>query len=359
MNDLKTQKNYFRGCLVGGACGDAMGYPVETMDWNQIRSEYGAHGITEFPIHEERKVALFSDDTQMNIMTVDGLLWADKKAKERGVYAYTSSLFYCYQKWLYTQTGKFADKNYEFLLGGEILENKELFARRTPDKVNLATLEGCINGKYGTMKRPMNQNPGTGAVMRAAPIGLYFYTDAKMAFRIGAESAAITHGHPDAYLPAGFLACLIAQLIRGKDLESAIVRCLKELETWPDHENTRDLVEKARSLAAQMNRTGDLLNVSELEMANRIDLAAIGSGETGSEAIALAIYCALRYSNDFEQAILLAVNQGGNSDTVAAICGAILGTSLGLDEIPYSWVNRIECSILLVHGADKLLESVL
>ena len=148
-------------------------------------------------------------------------------------------------------------------------------------------------------------------------------------------------------------------MIRGKDLESAIVRCLKELETWPDHENTRDLIEKARSLAAQMNRTGDLLDDSELEMANRIDLAAIGSGETGAEAIALALYCALRYSDDFEQAILLAVNQGGNSDTVAAICGAILGTYLGLDEIPYAWVNKIECSILLVHGADKLLESVL
>ena len=195
--------------------------------------------------------------------------------------------------------------------------------------------------------------------MRAAPVGLYFYNDPKMAFRIGAESAAITHGHPDAYLPAGFLACLIAQLVRGKDLESAVVRALDELETWPEHENTRDLIEKARSLAAQMNRSGNILSVNELEMANRIDLAAIGSGETGSELIALSIYCALRYSDNFEQAILLAVNQGGNSDTVAAVCGAILGTYLGMDEIPYAWVNKIECSILLVHGADKLLESVM
>ena len=118
---MKIAKNYYRGCLLGGACGDAMGYPVELMDWNQIRSAYGALGITELPINAERKEALFSDDTQMAILTVDGLLWADKKAKERGIYAYTSSLFYCYQKWLYTQIGHFADKNYSFLLGGEIL----------------------------------------------------------------------------------------------------------------------------------------------------------------------------------------------------------------------------------------------
>ena len=355
---MKAVKNHFRGCLLGGAIGDAIGYPVETMNWNQIRAEYGAHGITHLPINEERNEALFSDDTQMAIMTVDGLLWADKKAKERGVYAYTSSLFYCYQKWLYTQTGRFADKNYGFLLGGEILKNKELFSRRTPDKVCLSTLEGCIGGKYGTMNRPINNSNGTGAVMRAVPIGLYFYNDPKMAFRIGAESGAITHGHPDAYLPAGYVACLIAHLIRGKDLESAIVRALQELETWPNHEATRDLIEKARTLAAQMNRNEDLLKETEMEMANRIDLAAIGLGETGAEVIALAVYCALRYADDFKKAILLAVNQVGNSDTVAAVCGSILGTYLGMEELPYPWVNRIECSILLVHGADKLLEAV-
>lgn len=356
---MKTIKNYYRGCLVGGACGDAMGYPVETMDWNQIRSAYGAGGITQLPINIERKEALFSDDTQMAILTVDGLLWADKKAKERGVYAYTSSLFYCYQKWLYTQIGRFADKNYNFLLGGEILSNKELFSRRAPDKVSLSTLEGSINGKYGTIQKPINQNPGTGAVMRAAPIGLYFYNDAKMAFRIGAESAAITHGHPDGYLPAGFLACLIAHLVRGKELEAAVVRALQELEMWSGHENTRDLIDKARTLAEQMNRSEDLLNRDEMEMASRIDLSAIGSGTTGSEVIALSLYCALRHTNDFRKAILMAANQGGNSDTVAAICGSILGTYLGMDEIPYSWVNKIECSILLVHGADRILEAVL
>ncbi len=356
---MKTAKEYYRGCLVGGACGDAMGYPVEMMDWNQIRSAYGAGGITEFPVNAERKEALFSDDTQMAILTVDGLLWADKKAKERGVYAYTSSLFYCYQKWLYTQTGRFADKNYDFLLGGEILSNEELFSRRAPDKVCLSALEESVNGKYATIQKPLNKNSGIGAVMRAAPIGLYFYNDVKTAFRIGAESAAITHGHPDAYLPAGFLACLIAHLVCGKDLEAAILRALQELAQWPDHQNTKELIEKAISLAEQINRNEGLLNQSEMEMAGRIDLSAIGSGATGSEVIALALYCALRHTDDFKQAVLMAVNQGGNGDTVAAICGSILGTYLGISEIPYPWVNKVECSILLVHGADRILEAVL
>lgn len=356
---MKTRKNYYRGCLVGGACGDAMGYPVETMDWNQIRSAYGADGITCFPVNSERREALFSDDTQMAILTVNGLLWADKKAKERGIYAYTSSLFYCYQKWLYTQIGRFADKNYDFLLGDEILTQKELFSRRTPDKVSLSALEESVNGKYGTISRPVNESPGTGAVMRAAPIGLYFYNDVRMAFQIGAESAAITHGHPDGYLPAGFLACLIAHLVRGKELEEALSRALQELCRWDGHENTKELLEKAVALAEQMNRRKDLLNQADLEMSGRIDMAAIGSGTTGSEALALALYCALRHTNDFQSAILMAVNQGGSSDTIAAICGSMLGTYLGLDEIPYPWVNQIEGSILLVSEADRILEAVL
>ncbi len=355
---MKTAKTYFRGCLLGGACGDAMGYPVELLPWEEIRKVHGDRGITQFPIDKETKEAFFSDDTQMSVFTVDGLLWADKKAKERGIYAYIPCLFYSYQKWLYTQTGHFADREYDFLLEGEILKNEALFARRQPGATSIEALDGCINGKYGTIANRINQSAGAGAVMRAAPIGLYFYNDPKMAFRIGMESGAITHGHSDAFLAAGFLACMIAWLIQGKDLKTAAQRSLKELCQQPDCERICEAVEKAMDLAAQMNRNDRLLDSSEIETVNRIDLSAIGCWHRGSEAVAQGLYCALRYPRDFRRAIQLAVNHDGDSDTVAAICGNILGTYLGMDEIPYPWVRHVECSILLVHGADRLLKAV-
>ena len=187
--------------MIGGAVGDALGYPVEFLSLDEIRETYGEKGIQEPVCEEATGKALVSDDTQTLAFTMDGLLWADRKAKEKGIYAYTPCIFYAYQKWLYTQTGHFAEKSYEFLLQGEILKWEELFARRTPGESILQALAGSINGKYGTMRNPINNSKGYNTVARVAPVGLYFYEDPRKAFKIGCESAAITHGHPTAFLP--------------------------------------------------------------------------------------------------------------------------------------------------------------
>lgn len=352
---MKKSKAYFRGCLLGGAIGDALGYPVELLTREEIEEQYGEHGIRDLVLDESSGKSLISDDTQMTTFTVDGLLWADTRAKERGIYGYTPCIFYAYQKWLYTQTGSFADKNYEFLLRGEVLGWEELYTQRGPGKTSIPTLAGCINGKYGTLSNRINSSKGSGAVMRAAPVGLYFYDDSKMAFKIGCESGAITHGHSSAYLPAGFLAYIIAELIAGANLESAVIGGLEELTQYEGYQETYDAITRAVSLAKSQYQS---VGRSDQEASDLIDIAAIGEGWTGDEAIALAVYCAMRYPNDFESAMYLAVNHSGNSDTVAAICGNILGAYLGCLEIPFKWVLQVELADLMVHGADKMLAAL-
>ena len=145
---MKDSKAYFRGCLLGGAVGDALGYPVEYLTYEEIQNQYGEEGIQALVVDREIAKALISDDTQLTAFTVDGLLWSDKRAKEKGIYGHIPCIFYAYQKWLYTQTGSFADKNYEFLLKVEILEWEGLYASRGPGTTSLATLAGCIHGKY-------------------------------------------------------------------------------------------------------------------------------------------------------------------------------------------------------------------
>ncbi|MDR1069141.1 MAG: ADP-ribosylglycohydrolase family protein, partial [Clostridiales Family XIII bacterium] len=172
---MKVSKAHFRGCLLGGAAADAKGYGIK-------------EGMRD----------LISDNTQMTCFTVDGLIWADERAIRRGVYAYIPCLFYSYQKWYYTQTGSLADKNYDFILGGEILNWDDLFARRGTGQTSLEALAGSIGNKYGTMKNRINTSKGCGSVMRVAPIGLYFWKNPETAFHIGAESGALTHGHIDA-----------------------------------------------------------------------------------------------------------------------------------------------------------------
>ena len=352
---MKNSKAYFRGCLLGGAIGDAFGYPVEMLSWKEIQREYGEQGIKDLVLHKEKGKALISDDTQLTTFTVDGLLWADRRAKQRGIYGYTPCIFYGYQKWLYTQTGSFADKNYEFLLNGEILNWEDLFVRRGPGTTSLQVLPGCINGKYGTMTNPINSSKGSGAVMRAAPVGMYFYDDSKMAFKIGCETGAITHGHATGYLPAGCLAYLIAEILSGAEIYPAVCGMLDELKEHEGHEEAYEAIQRALALIKSQD---DSVGKSDRKAADLIDLEAIGSGWTGEEALALAIYCALRYPQDFESAICLAANHSGNSDTVAAICGNILGAYLGCLEIPFRWIMKVELADLMVHGADKMLFAV-
>ena len=62
----------FRGCLIGSAAGDALGYPVEFMDEFAIEKQFGGNGIRSF-IYNDGKAPI-SDDTQLMLFTVDGLL---------------------------------------------------------------------------------------------------------------------------------------------------------------------------------------------------------------------------------------------------------------------------------------------
>ena len=64
--------NKFKGCILGGAVGDGLGYPIEFMSEDEIFFTYGENGITEYNLNNG--VAEISDDTQMTLFTIDGLL---------------------------------------------------------------------------------------------------------------------------------------------------------------------------------------------------------------------------------------------------------------------------------------------
>lgn len=76
--DEQTVKDKIRGSLVGGAVGDALGYPVEFISsYIGLQNRYGERGITRYELNENGK-ALISDDTQMTLFTACGLLNAVK-----------------------------------------------------------------------------------------------------------------------------------------------------------------------------------------------------------------------------------------------------------------------------------------
>ena len=320
---MKIDKDHFRGCLLGGATGDAKGYGEREGDKD-----------------------LISDNTQMSIFTVDGLIWADTRARRKGVYAYLPCLFYSYQKWYYTQTGNLADTAYEFILDGEVLRHEELFARRGVGVTSMDALASSLGNSYGTIKYRINDLDRPGCVIRTAPIGLYFANDPDAAFRFGCESAALTHGHTQAIMSAGYMAALIAWLAQGKGLREAVEAACGKLE------------ESEFSDAIPGNLIRRAMELAEARRPLRSSIEAIGEGWVAPETAAIATYIALRFENDFEEAINAATDFYGNTDSVAPAVGNIVGCIAGSLEIPFQWILDLELAGFIAYGSDLLLEAV-
>lgn len=81
---MKRDKEHFRGCLVGGAVGDALGWPVEFMKLGEIVRRYGEGGIRDLQPAPSGKAEI-TDDTQMTVFTAEGLLRAETRRANRGI----------------------------------------------------------------------------------------------------------------------------------------------------------------------------------------------------------------------------------------------------------------------------------
>lgn len=368
----------FEGCIIGGAVGDALGWPVEFMSLEQIRAKYGDEGITGLDTGIGTKAEI-TDDTQMSIFTADGLLRYIAGSKEKGRsgpgetgylagqkqegpagtqvryptdqmqtdpanpancpdselvrYVYES-----YLRWLITQGGNLP-ANYQAtgdIKNGWLMEIKALYHRRAPGNTCISALQ---SGIIGTIEKPVNNSKGCGGIMRAAPVGLVMPREE--AFLAGARVAAVTHGHPSGYLAAGALSYIIRCIIEGMDIDRAVDSSITELEKYEGSRECVDAVIRALQLAGEGNPDAD-------------KVAMLGEGWVAEETLAIAIYCSLAYRDDFRKALLLAVNHSGDSDSTGAVTGHILGAYLGIEAIPEVWSYGIELSAELRELAGDL-----
>ena len=333
----------FRGCLFGGAAGDALGYAVEFKQEQQIFSRYGERGITEYEL--SNGVAQISDDTQMTLFTATGLLVGTTRGMTRGIMgSYTDDIHHSYTDWHKTQEERFPlpdGDHYSWLVNVP-----ELFSLRAPGNTCLAALH---SGRCGSIEEPINHSKGCGGVMRVAPIGLYFNDREKNVrdiARIGAEAAAITHGHMLGWMPAAALVQIIHEISQNNDsVYDAVTKTLQvQDEMWPDSKEKMYFLELMRRAV-------------DLAVAEKNDLEAIhqlGEGWVAEETLAIAVYCALKYSDNFDRALIASVNHKGDSDSTGAVAGNILGTSLGLKGIPEKYIRNLELKDVILEIADDL-----
>lgn len=325
------------GCLLGGAAGDALGWPVEFMTVAEIRKQYGPEGIQDFA-QTAGGVGAITDDTQMTMFTAEGLLREHRRSRESGTPAdYPASIYRAYLSWLHTQGEVSRDPNFRDCQHSDLLQVPELHHRRAPGSTCLSAL---IAGKMGTVAKPVNTSKGCGGVMRVAPVGLFCRAlagidedrkRADLAFDLGCAAAAITHGHPLGYLPAGFLAALIFFLVSGKNLEDSISESMLLLVVRPEYEKS--------TLSAMLSQA---VRYSMNERPTPETVERLGGGWVGDEALSISVYCAMAAKGDFNLGVQLAVNHSGDSDSTGAIVGNILGTLLGRDAMSEHWLRRLE-----------------
>jgi len=326
---LQHRIEKFTGCLLGGAIGDALGAAVEFKSIDAIRDIYGQQGITDLDFAFGRRGAI-TDDTQMTLFTAEGLLRAATRRRLTGDGEEIKLIYQSYLRWLHTQDHRSKSPYFQpAQFDGWLITVKDLYSARA---AGLTCLSALSWNEMGRIDKPLNNSKGCGGVMRVAPVGLVAKTAAE-AFRIGCESAAITHSHPSGYFSSGCFAAIIFDLLHGSSLEAAIEAALHQLETPTNsgHEECSRAIHKALSLW----RDPTIVPSPEV-------LAWMGGGWVGEEALAISLYCALVAGDDFTRGLLLAVNHSGDSDSTGSITGNILGLRLGRQAIPERWHAELE-----------------
>ncbi len=340
-----------RGCLIGGAAGDALGYPIEFDRLREIKKEYGDPGITKYTISYETGTAIVSDDTQMTLFTAEGILAAMRDGVlmpgDKKLYGYVHN---AYIDWYETQGRIPGKRPLKDPPANELMDIPDLYKSRAPGTT-------CINA-LGNLKRrslykPLNNSKGCGGIMRVAPAGL-LYPNAGLeeVVEMAAEISAITHGHPLGCFPSGIFAAIVHQAVwseEKKNLSEMIddaVNAARNLYGKSDYwDELESLIDKAIDFAD--NDRDDERNLKEL-----------GEGWVAEETLAVALYCTLRYENNFSAGIITAVNHDGDSDSTGAVTGNILGALNGYDNIDPKWKDLLQFRGLLLRYAEYCMQTI-
>lgn len=323
---------YYRGCLLGLAIGDAMGYTVEDKSWDEIQMEYGPEGLLGFDLKEE-EYAPVTSHTQVAAFLCNGLLLA----LTRGRGEYMRWCKHAMKEWVRTQQfGRESESSYCFLC------KLPQFRRRNCRDIRM--LDNHRMEFYGSMTQRKNLNNTPGPITAGVAAGMLFQPGRISPEGVGelaGELIALTHGHPETFLSGVVLSYVIAGVLRDpthnllQNLNQAIrVTESQYAESFPQMEKV--IMKLHQAIDLSYNKALSPLQAME----------QIGCEDT-AECLAGAMYACLVNPKDFDGAIITAVNHSGTSAAVGAITGAVMGASLGEDALPEFYLESLECADVL------------
>jgi ADP-ribosyl-[dinitrogen reductase] hydrolase len=200
-----------------------------------------------------------------------------------------------------------------------------------------ATCAGAIE-TYVRTGEPMSgpddpMTAGNGCIMRLAPVPMFYYPDAERAIMYSAESSRTTHGARECIDACKLFGAMIVAALGGASRDEILF-----------DNRFRGAVRGTLSEKIELLTQGVYRHKKETEIK--------GSGYV-IESLEAALWCFL-HSDNFEEAILTAVNLGDDADTTAAVCGQLAGAYYGESEIPEEWLGAVIASEEIGKVADML-----
>ncbi|OQX11282.1 MAG: dinitrogenase reductase [Desulfobacteraceae bacterium IS3] len=285
------------GCLLGTAVGDALGLGFEGLSKKkQARMFPDIKGY-----HFFFGKGMVSDDTEHVCMLAQALIFSAGEPK-----AFVRKLSWNFRFWL---------------LG-------------LPAGVGYATLRSVLKLWLGfSGARSGVFSAGNGPAMRSPLIGVCYGDDRAKMRELVRCSTRITHTDPKAEF--GALAVALAADMAARQPEVSARAYVEELRKTLAGEAAGEFLELIEKAAASVEH-----GESTESFAESLGLAKGVSGYV-CHTVPAVIHCWLSHQNDFESGVKAIIRCGGDTDTTAAILGAIIASAMGEEGIPEEWLNNL------------------
>jgi poly(ADP-ribose) glycohydrolase ARH3 len=298
------RKLKFLGCLIGTAIGDALGARREG------RGMSGSEDIVS--LAEKLEQLIYTDDTHMTIGIAESLI--ESKGFDGEHMAQTFI------------------KNYE----------AEPWRGYGPGPPRLFGMIKSGEAWYSAANKLYQGGSfGNGSAMRVAPVGLLYSRNLEKLREIAYQSSSITHSHELGKEGAALQACAVALALNtpsDEDIDREAF--LSRLQNFIQDRLYKEKVAQIRELLGEQDKAKVV--------------AVLGNGIEAPRSVPTAIYCFLRQPQSYKDTVIYAISLGGDTDTIAAMAGAISGAYLGIEAIPSEWRAKLENREYIETLAEKL-----
>ena len=324
---MRKDTSRYIGCLLGLAVGDAMGYTVDDKTWEEIRDNYGPNGLLGYDLQNE--YAEVTSYTQVAAFYANALMLGITRNRQD---SYIKFIALAMREWYKRQHfPRDPGKSWFWVAQKPALRRRHC---RDPWMMDALRFD-----KLGTMQRSINNADSPGALTGAVSVALFYKPGRMEPSQVGslaANAAALTHGNADAFLSAALLAYGMAGILQEPErpVGEQFLQAAQAVE-----QQFSDRFAYAKTVA---QRVREAVALAESESAAYRENMERFRCDLASECLQGAVYAAMVCPEDFDSAMILAVNHSGRSAAVGALTGAILGARLGQEALPEFYLDSLE-----------------